>query len=352
VSGPITAGANGTLDLQFANGIDNAKLSGIIVRQATGGTDTTGPTVGSFAVDSPDTGSQQASVTVVYNDASGISLASITAADLAVTGPGAVGAISLQSKVATSATSATATYLVAAPAGGWADGSYTATVKAGEIADGSPAANTNAAASHAFTIDVTPGGDTLVLAINSGGSAFTRADGTLFESDTAAAPHRYYVAGQDGNAVFADVDPIAGTTDDALYQNQRFGWASASTTDADDGRFGYAVKNADGSALASGSYKVVLHFAEIYNQPDDPGGLSGAGQRQFNVGIEGTTVANYDIWAAAAGGATATTLTRTVSVTDGTLNLAFWQGAAENPTLAAVEVWKVNGASALDGFLV
>ena len=352
VSGPITAGANGTLDLQFANGIDNAKLSGIIVRQATGGTDTTGPTVGSFAVDSPDTGSQQASVTVVYNDASGISLASITAADLAVTGPGAVGAISLQSKVATSATSASATYLVAAPAGGWADGSYTATVKAGEIADGSPAANTNAAASHAFTIDVTPGGDTLVLAINSGGSAFTRADGTLFESDTAAAPHRYYVAGQDGNAVFADVDPIAGTTDDALYQNQRFGWASASTTDADDGRFGYAVKNADGSALASGSYKVVLHFAEIYNQPDDPGGLSGAGQRQFNVGIEGTTVANYDIWAAAAGGATATTLTRTVSVTDGTLNLAFWQGAAENPTLAAVEVWKVNGASALDGFLV
>ncbi|MER2248838.1 malectin domain-containing carbohydrate-binding protein, partial [Methylorubrum podarium] len=352
VSGPITAGANGTLDLQFANGIDNAKLSGIIVRQATGGTDTTGPTVGSFAVDSPDTGSQQASVTVVYNDASGISLASITAADLAVTGPGAVGAISLQSKVATSATSATATYLVAAPAGGWADGSYTATVKAGEIVDGSPAANTNAAASHAFTIDVTPGGDTLVLAINSGGSAFTRADGTLFESDTAAAPHRYYVAGQDGNAVFADVDPIAGTTDDALYQNQRFGWASASTTDADDGRFGYAVKNADGSALASGSYKVVLHFAEIYNQPDDPSGLSGAGQRQFNVGIEGTTVANYDIWAAAAGGATATTLTRTVSVTDGTLNLAFWQGAAENPTLAAVEVWKVNGASALDGFLV
>ncbi|MGY6283937.1 malectin domain-containing carbohydrate-binding protein [Methylorubrum extorquens] len=34
VSGPITAGANGTLDLQFASSIDNAQLSGIIVRQA------------------------------------------------------------------------------------------------------------------------------------------------------------------------------------------------------------------------------------------------------------------------------------------------------------------------------
>jgi len=352
VSGPITAGANGTLDLQFLNGIDNAKLSGIVVRQATGSTDTTGPSIGSFTVAGPASGTGNASVTVVYNDASGINLNSIAAADLAVTGVGAVGAISLQSKVATSATSATATYLVAAPNGGWADGSYTATVKAGEVADASPAANTNAAASHAFTIDVTPGGDTLVLAINSGGSAFTRADGTLFEADTAAAPHRYYVAGQDGNATFSDVDPIAGTTDDALYQNQRFGWASASTTDADDGRFGYAVKNADGSALASGSYKVVLHFAEIYNQPDDPGGLSGAGQRQFNIGIEGTTIANYDIWAAAAGGATATTLTRTVSVTDGTLNLAFWQGTTENPTVAAVEVWKIDPGSAQGGLLV
>ena len=352
VSGPITAGANGTLDLQFANVIDNAKLSGIVVRQATGSTDTTGPSIGAFTVDGPASGTGSASVTVVYNDASGINLASIAAADLAVTGSGAVGAISLQSKVATSATSATATYLVAAPNGGWADGSYTATVKAGEVADASPAANTNAAASHGFTIDVTPGGDTLVMAINSGGGAYTRADGTVFEADTAASPHRFYVAGQDGNATYSDVDPIAGTTDDALYQNQRFGWASTPTTDADDGRFGYAVKNADGSALASGSYKVVLHFAEIYNQPDDPGGLTGAGQRQFNVGIEGTTVANYDIWAAAGAGATATTLTRTVSVTDGTLNLAFWQGATENPTVAAIEVWKVDPGSAQGGLLV
>ncbi|TFZ60365.1 hypothetical protein E4V01_04565 [Methylorubrum sp. Q1] len=352
VSGPITAGANGTLDLQFANGIDNAKLSGIIVRQATGSTDTTGPSIGAFTVDGPASGTGGASVTVIYNDASGINLASIAAADLAVSGAGAVGAISLQSKVATSATSATATYLVAAPAGGWADGQYTATVKAGEIADASPAANTNAATSHPFTIDVTPGSDTLVLAINSGGAAYTRADGTVFEADTSAAPHRFYVAGQDGNATYSDIDPIAGTTDDALYQNQRFGWASASTTDADDGRFGYAIKNANGSALASGSYEVILHFAEIYNQPDDPGGLSGAGQRQFHIGIEGTTITNFDIWAAAAAGATATTLTRTVSVTDGTLDLAFWQGAAENPTVAAIEVWKVDPGSAQGGLLV
>jgi hypothetical protein len=318
----------------------------------TGGADATAPTVGSFDVAAPASAAGQASVTVVYNDTSGIDLASIGASDLAVTGAGAVGAISLQSKATLSATSATATYLVAAPAGGWADGSYTATVKAGEVADASPSLNTNAATSHAFTIDVTPGADTLVMAINSGGAAHTRADGTVFEADTAAAPHRFYVAGQDGNATYSDGDPIAGTTDDALYQNQRFGWASASTTDADDGRFGYAIKNADGSALASGSYEVILHFAEIYNQPDDPGGLSGAGQRQFNLGIEGTTVANYDIWAAATAGATATTLTRTVSVTDGTLDLAFWQGAAENPTVAAIEVWKVNPASVQDGLLV
>ncbi|BAU93091.1 PKD domain containing protein [Methylorubrum populi] len=45
-------------------------------------------------------------------------------------------------------------------------------------------------------------------------------------------------------------------------------------------------------------------------------------------------------------------LTRTVPVTDGTLNLAFWQGAAETPTVAAIEVWKVKGASAQDALLV
>ncbi|MEH3120158.1 MAG: hypothetical protein PGN25_21910 [Methylorubrum populi] len=31
---------------------------------------------------------------------------------------------------------------------------------------------------------------------------------------------------------------------------------------------------------------MILHFAEIDNQSDDASGLSGAGQRQFNIGIE------------------------------------------------------------------
>jgi hypothetical protein len=79
---------------------------------------------------------------------------------------------------------------------------------------------------------------------------------------------------------------------------------------------------------------VVLHFAETY--------WTQAGQRVFNIALEGRTVrTNYDI-VAKVGPLTATTETFQVQVTDGVLNLdlvvPYLSGGADQAKLSALEV--------------
>lgn len=72
------------------------------------------------------------------------------------------------------------------------------------------------------------------------------------------------------------------------------------------------------------------------------------GQRKFDVKMEGSTVfSNVDIFAEAGGRDRALTKTaRTVSVTDGALNIQFVHLGFQNPTISAIEVVKnaVGGA--------
>ncbi|CAO4194781.1 hypothetical protein LFADAHJC_LOCUS3144 [Methylorubrum extorquens] len=313
VSGPITAGANGTLDLQFANGIDSAKLSGIVVRQVSGGggTDMTKPTVGPFTVQAPVAGDASASVTVVYNDASGINLASITAADIAVTGPGATGAITLQSKTSTSATSATATYIVAAPTGGWTNGQYTATVKTGEVSDASPAANTNLAASQLFSVQTSSAGG-IVAAINAGGAALIQ-DGISFSAD------QYFT----GGATFIDStggNGLQSVFTNTVYQTERYG------------NFSYAIP----VASTSQAYTVELRFGELW--------WSNPGQRVFDVSLEGQIVVN-DLDILAQTGSFNTPYTYVsgpiTAGANGTLDLQFANGI-DNAKLSGIVVRKAN----------
>src|SRR5207302_6750538 len=112
---------------------------------------------------------------------------------------------------------------------------------------------------------------------------------------------------------------IAGTSDPALYQNER--WRN----------FSYAIP------IANGTYDVKLHFVELfYLSPC-------VGKRVFSMDIVDTPtnpdIANLDICAAAGGGNTA--LVRTVSsvqVTDGVLNIQSVYGSADDPEVAAIEV--------------
>jgi len=116
---------------------------------------------------------------------------------------------------------------------------------------------------------------------------------------------------------------IAGTTDQALYQSERYGQ-----------QFAYALP------VPNGTYTVVLHFAETYWHQ--------AGQRVFNVSLEKALVLDhYDI-TKKVGSFTATTETFTVPVTDGVLNVDFTSaiaGGADNAKISALEVLTTTASS-------
>ena len=101
-----------------------------------------------------------------------------------------------------------------------------------------------------------------------------------------------------------------------LYQDER--WST--------GTFTYTL-----TGLSSGSYSVTLKFAEI--------AYLGPGRRQFNVAINGSQVlTNFDV-AAQVGFNTA--LDRTFAATvgsSGQLTVSFSKGAADNPTISAIQV--------------
>jgi hypothetical protein len=151
--------------------------------------------------------------------------------------------------------------------------------------------------------------------LNSGGAAVTTGDGRVFAAD----------ANFTGGTTLSVTSAIAGTTDDALYQNERWG------------NFSYAIP------VTNGTYDVKLHFVELYYTTG-----SCVGKRVFSFDIADTAtspdVANLDVCAAAGGANTA--LVRTVysvQVSDGFLNLQSVYGAADDPELAAVEVVPSSG---------
>src|SRR5208337_3996541 len=114
-----------------------------------------------------------------------------------------------------------------------------------------------------------------------------------------------------GGSVAATTATITGTTDPTLYQSERYG------------NFSYNVP------LANGNYTVTLKFAEIY--------WNTAGQRIFNVGMQGAQViSNLDIFAKVGKNA-AYDVSIPVSVTNGTLNINF-TSVVDNAKVSAIEV--------------
>ncbi|MBD0256964.1 MAG: T9SS type A sorting domain-containing protein [Cytophagales bacterium] len=186
-------------------------------------------------------------------------------------------------------------------------GTFTFTVKVTD--NGYPAA----AAEEPFTILVKPA--IQAVRVNAGGTGFTTADGRTFAADA-------YFSG--GTVSRTTPLGIGGTTDDYLYQTGRH---SAS--------FSYNIPVGDGS------YDVVLHFAETYWGNVVPGG---AGSRGFHVDLEGTRrLTEYDIFARAGGALKVVQETFRVTVSDGTLNVNFLKGAADNPAVKAIEVLPAGG---------
>lgn len=128
------------------------------------------------------------------------------------------------------------------------------------------------------------------------------------------------------------VTAITGTTDDAVYLNER-------SATQDGGGFSYSFPTS-----ASGTHVVTLHFAEIYHGATG-GGPGGAGKRVFSANLEGGPIelVDFDIFAAV-GAMTATTRTFNVSVTDGRLDIAF-TAKVNQPSIAAITVTPPSGAT-------
>jgi FlaG/FlaF family flagellin (archaellin) len=149
---------------------------------------------------------------------------------------------------------------------------------------------------------------TVVFAVNAGGSAYTASDGVTYQS----------YSGSPGGNTYSTGDSIAGTSDDTLYQTERWG------------EFTYTTNVKDGT------YKVTLELAEIYWEND--------GQRIYDVSLEGDEViSNIDIHSRV-GHDRALTLTRTVTVTDGTLDIGFSLDPSDvdNAKVSAIKVERVD----------
>jgi fibronectin type 3 domain-containing protein len=150
------------------------------------------------------------------------------------------------------------------------------------------------------------------LRINTGGGAATTPDGTSWSADANFTGGKTYTNPQ--------VTSIAGTTNDAIYLNERSGTG-----------FGYAVP------LGSGNYTVKLHFAEIWHGATG-GGAGGTGKRVFSVNLEGGTpeVSNLDL-NAVVGPMTAHVVTQQINVADGSLNIDL-TASVDEATISAIEV--------------
>ncbi len=154
--------------------------------------------------------------------------------------------------------------------------------------------------------------------VNANGSSFTDGGGAVWSADQAYTSGSWgydtiYGAASTGHA-------IAGTADQTLYQSYNLfnNWT------------GYKFD------VANGTYQVTLKMMEDW--------AVAAGQRKFDVRIEGTTVLTaFDIFASC-GAFTACDRTFTATVGDGQLNVAFnMNGGANYATVSAIAVTGGSG---------
>ncbi|MEA3177592.1 MAG: large repetitive protein [Gammaproteobacteria bacterium] len=119
------------------------------------------------------------------------------------------------------------------------------------------------------------------------------------------------------SAAGIDVSAAANSAPAAVYQSCR--WAPA---------FSYTIPG----LTAGSTYTVRLHFAELT--------WTAAGQRKFNVAINGTNVlTGFDIFAAAGGRNRAITEQFTATANaSGQIIIGFSQGGADNPEVSGIEV--------------
>jgi len=208
--------------------------------------------------------------------------------------------ISCGSTCSASYTSGTSVTLTATPTG-----SSTFTGWSGACSGSSTTCTVSMSAAQSVTASFTAG-PISSISINAGGT-----DSGSFVADTFFSGGSTY-----SNTNTIDTSAISGTVPQDVFQSERYG------------EFSYAI-----SGFTAGStYSVTLYFEESY--------LTAAGQRLFDVSINGTKVlTGFDIYATAgaANKAVAKTFTSTADGS-GQVAIQFTKGTAENPKLCGISI--------------
>ncbi len=154
-----------------------------------------------------------------------------------------------------------------------------------------------------------------VQRVNAGDAAYVDGSGKAWAADR---PFSVGGWGYAGGIPWGTGAAIANTADDPLYQVVRY-WTSSAMS-------GYRF------TMPNGRYEVTLKFAEVY--------WPTAGQRRFDVRIEGVAVlSGYDIFADAGGQYLAVDKVFNVAVGDGELTIDFIQiSGYDNPMINAIQV--------------
>lgn len=146
-----------------------------------------------------------------------------------------------------------------------------------------------------------------MVAINAGASASATYEGVTYEADRYSA----------GGSVNSTQDPIAGVSEDSLFQTERYG------------TYSYQVP------VTTGTYSIELHMAELY--------WTAAGERSFSLSVEGQTeLNNLDLFSQAGHDGAFNHIVEDVRVTDGTLDITL-EATIDAGTLSGFAVWSADG---------
>jgi hypothetical protein len=160
------------------------------------------------------------------------------------------------------------------------------------------------------------GTSTEIVAINSGGPAASNSGGG---DASFAADEDVSGGGTDTSANTITTTGVTNAAPMSVYQSERAG------------TFTYTIP----SLTAGAQYTVLLHFAEFY--------FTAAGQRLFNVAINGTQVLNnFDIYATAGANKALVEQFTAIANSSGQIVIAYTNGAADQPKSSGIEI---RGAS-------
>ncbi|MEL6159317.1 MAG: malectin domain-containing carbohydrate-binding protein [Cyanobacteria bacterium J06627_32] len=175
---------------------------------------------------------------------------------------------------------------------------------------------------------------TALYRVNVGGEELTPADGSsvVWEADTNSNPSPYRT-GNGGAKTFTSPGGIDLSSPTLLFGIQAELFESERSDPAKQPNMLW-----DFSVVPGSEVEVRLFFAETF------GGITAAGERFFDVAVEGAVPAAFDDIDpfATAGFKGAFMLSETVTVADGVLNLEFLH-EAQRPTLKAIEILDLSG---------